>query len=255
MKDSSLKQKLSRGEVVFGPFWKTRDQALIEAAASAGFDFVILDLEHASHAFSDIESLVRVAELAGIGAVVRTPDHRESDIVKALDSGAQGILVPHVSTRAEAQQVVAAAKFQPLGERGMDVYARSARYGVIPKSEYLQEANNSTVVAIQIEGQEGVANVKEIVAVPGIDVVFFGPYDLSQSMGIPGQVDHPDLVAKLKELVDITRSARKAAGIYVDDSATALRWAQLGIQFISISVDVRLFYQACRQLVAALREG
>ncbi|HHV63143.1 MAG TPA: HpcH/HpaI aldolase/citrate lyase family protein [Firmicutes bacterium] len=250
-----VKDRIRAGETVYGPFLKCSAPQLVEVMGNAGFDFVLIDMEHGPHTTETVEGLIRAATVANFDAIIRVPENRENAILKALDGGAHGILVPHVSGPEEARQVVAAAKFAPEGERGMDIYARSSGFGEIPKGDYLRQANETTLVAIQIEGAEGVRNLGDILDVSGIDVIFVGPYDLSQSLGIPGQIDHPELVAKVKEIVGLARGAGKAVGIYVDTPEAARRWRALGVRFIAISVDVAIFDQACRRMVADLKEG
>lgn len=250
----SFKDKLKHEENVFGPFWKTCSSALVEVLGNAGFDFFIIDMEHGPHSVETVETLIRAANISGVAPIVRVPENTESAILRPLDGGAAGILVPHVSTKTEAKKAVLASKFFPIGERGMDIYARSARYGRIPKEEYLAEANEKTVVVLQIEGLEGVKSLGDILEVEGIDVVFIGPYDLSQSMGIPGEVGHPKLISEMERMVKLIRTAGIAAGTYVDDPETAKRWTDLGIQFISILVDVVIFHRGCRDLMKELKE-
>jgi len=249
----SLKEKLKHGENLYGPFWKTSACALVEILGNVGFDFFIIDMEHGPHSLETVEMLIRAGNISNVAPIVRVPENTENAILKPLDGGASGILVPHVSTKTEAQKVVSASKFYPIGERGIDIYARSANYGIIPKEKYLLEANEKMLVAIQIEGLEGVRGLKDILEVEGIDVVFIGPYDLSQSVGIPGQVDHPELISKMEKMVRLIRDAGIVAATYVDDPQTAKRWTDLGIQFISILVDVVIFHQGCQSLREKLK--
>lgn len=250
----SFKDKLKSGKNVFGPFWKTSSGALVEVLGNAGFDFLIIDMEHGPHSVESVETLVRAANISGVTPIVRVPENTESAILRPLDRGASGVLVPHVSSGDEARKAILASRFHPIGERGMDIYARSAGYGKIPKEEYLTKANQETVVAIQIEGLEGVRSLEDILKVKGIDVVFIGPYDLSQSMGFPGEVDRPELISEMERMVKLVRAAGMAVGTYVDDPETAKKWTSLGIQFISILVDVVIFHRGCRDLMKELRE-
>jgi len=136
-----------------------------------------------------------------------------------------------------------------VGERGMDVYARAAQYSHMPKREYLLKANQP-LLALQIEGAEGLRNLDDILAVTGSDVVFIGPYDLSQSLGHPGEIDHPEVIGTIERIVKAVRESGRHAGIYADDTAAARKWIALGVQFIALSVDTAIYYQACKKLVA-----
>ena len=248
----TLRARLAAGETVFGPFLKIPAAAPIEIAGYAGFDFCIIDLEHSTFSFERAEEMVRAAQVAGVAPVVRTFDGRPPTLVRALDTGCEGVVVPHVQTRDEAEVVVRGARFHPLGERGMDPHARSARFRSIPKEVYFAEADHRTLVGAQVEGQEGVHNLKGIVEVKGIDLIFIGPYDLSQSLGVPGQIDGPLVREKVEEIVAVARSRNKAVGIYADNVEEARRWRDVGIQFVAVSVDVNIFLQACKSMVEAL---
>jgi len=251
---NTFKDRLQKGDILYGPFWKINSQALVEVAAYSGWDFAIFDMEHATYHPEAVENLVRAAENGGLGSVIRVANNDENAIVKAVDTGANCILVPHTSSKKEAISVVNAGKFYPIGQRGMDVYARSAKYGYIQKDIYLKKANKKTTVAIQVEGLEGVKSLPEIVKVEGLDLIFIGPYDLSESMGIPGQTSHPKVINKVEELVKQIKKAGKFVGIYVDTVEEAHHWADLGVQFISFLVDIQIFYQASCTLVNQLKK-
>ena len=255
MRGSTIKDKLKRGEYVIGPFMKSRDPAMVEIVGLSGFDFAILDMEHSALSIESVEDLIRMTEVRGIDSIVRVPEISESAISGPLDAGASGVLVPHVDTKRQAEEVVFLSKFSPLGERGMDVFARAADYSHVPKDVYLNEANRKTLLIIQIEGKKGVENLDDILSVKGLDTIFVGPYDLSQSLGVPGEIDHPRVIEKIKQVVGKVRKAGLSLGIYVDDAETAKRWIDLGVQFIALLVDMVIFFQACRSLLAPLKKS
>ena len=254
MKENKVKQKLEEGKVVYGPFVKLADSAAIEIAAHSGFDFVIIDLEHGPHSIQSAQNLVRAAELGGITSVIRVLENNPTHILRALDIGAQGIQVPHVSSRKDAEKVVRAAKFAPQGERGLCRFVRAANYSSVPSDVYIPKENKETVVIIHVEGVEGIKNLREILQVPGIDIVFLGPYDLSQSCGFPGKVDHPVVVGKMEEAVGIAKEARVKIGTFVETREEAKKWEKVGVQYLSFSVDVGIYYEACSLIVKKLRE-
>jgi 4-hydroxy-2-oxoheptanedioate aldolase len=248
----TVRRRLSRGECVYGPFLKIPTSASVEAIGLSGFDFCIIDLEHGPFTFERAEDMVRAARVSGIGPVIRTYDDRASTLVRALDTGCDGIIVPGVSSRSEAEDVVAATRFHPQGSRGMDPCARAARYGVVPMSEYLAHANGEVMVGVMVEGTKGLKNVPEILKVEGIDLFFVGPYDLSQSVGLPGQVRAPEVRDRVVEIVNAVASAGAAVGIYADTPEDAHRWRDSGVQFVAIGVDVRILVEGCRTLVDSL---
>ncbi len=247
-----LRARIRDGETVFGPFMKLASPQIVEIAGRAGFDFVIIDMEHGPLGADDVENLVRAAEGAGIAAVVRVYDNSPALIARALDVGAQGVLVPHVSSAREAQLLAKAARFAPEGERGVCRFVRAAEFSAKDRWTYFREANERTLVVAMIEGMEGIASLDEILGVPGLDVVFVGPYDLSQAMGLTGQVSDPRVASEMQRVVDRARSRGVAVGTFVDDVEGARRWEALGVQFVSYSVDVGIIYEAMRDSVSRL---
>jgi 4-hydroxy-2-oxoheptanedioate aldolase len=250
----TLRSKLAAGECVFGPFVNIPACVAAELTGYAGFDFCVIDVEHSPFTFERAEGLVRAAQVAGVASIIRTYDAQPSTTTRALDTGCDGILVPNLSSGAEAEAVVRGARFYPQGERGVHPYARSARYGATPAQRYFAEARERTLVAVQLEGLEGIQNLGDIVSTEGIDVVFVGPYDLSQSLGVPGQVDSPPVLARIQEIVAAVRASDKAVGIYADNAEDARRWRDLGIQFVGVGFDVRVLLKAYQAMVEALRK-
>jgi 4-hydroxy-2-oxoheptanedioate aldolase len=248
-----LRAKLARGGAV-GPFCKTCDPAFIEVLGRAGFDFAIIDLEHGPNSVQTAQELIRAAELAGLAPVVRVKENNTAIIGEVLDIGAAGVQVPQVNDAGRAREVVRAAKFAPLGQRGVCRFVRAAGYSSQDRFRYFREANE-TLVIVHIEGQEGLAGLAGVLGVEGIDVVFIGPYDLSQSLGVPGQVEHEKVTAGMRAI--IAECARKgiAVGTFVETVEGAGKWRSLGVSYLAYSVDVGLFYEKCRELVGELTGG
>ena len=242
-----------RQRPVFGPFSKSTDPAFVEAAGLAGFDFVILDLEHGPNHIANLHNLVRAAVIGGAAPIVRVAEGAEWQIGAALDAGASGVQIPHVSTADAATEMVARAKFGAGGHRGVCRYVRAADYSLADKGDYLAKSNE-TLVIVQVEGSEGVANLGEIVAVDGVDVVFVGPYDLSQSLGVPGEVDHPRVVEAVQAAVREGEQHGVAVGTFTDTGEAARRWADAGVRYVSYRVDVGIFAAACQSAVLAFRQ-
>ena len=243
-----FKAKITDGQSVIGPFMKTGDPAFVEAAGYAGFDFVILDREHGPVSIETMQNNVRAAMVAGALPIIRVPDSSESSIGKALDIGALGIQVPHVTNAKQAEAVIRKAKFYPEGERGVCRFVRAAQYSALERNEYFRQANQ-TLIILQLEGIEALENIDEIIRVPGIDILFVGPYDLSQSLGLPGQTSHPKVVEQMQFLVDKARQNNIVVGTFVDSPGDVQKWKQAGVQYISYAVDVGIFVEACRQIV------
>lgn len=252
MRVNNLKRVLREGRVVLGPFMKLSNPALVEIMGHAGFNFVIIDTEHAPLNFETVENLIRAAELVDIAPIVRVTENDSALILRALDVGALGVEVPHISKKEDAMKAVRAVKFAPEGERGVCPFVRAAEYSSLDRYEYFKRANEETMVIIHIEGLEGIRNLEDILTVKGLDVIFIGPYDLSQSLGMLGQVDHPLVINKMKEVIAKAKE-KVAVGTFVDDVKAAKKWINAGVQYISYSVDVGIFYDACERIVKSFQ--
>ena len=252
MKINILKKALEEGKTVFGPFCKILDPAVAELAALAGFDFVIIDMEHGPYTIETVQQMLRAAESRGITAVVRVTKNSETSILRVLDIGAQCIQVPQISTAKDAEKVVKSAMFHPKGERGMCRYVRAGDYTAIDKAEHFGRANESILTIIHIEGVEGLENLPSILRCDGIDVIFLGPYDLSQSCGVPGQVHHEKVVKRMEEAVALARKSGKVVGTFVESVEDAKKWAEIGVQYISYAVDTGLILNAFKNITTGL---
>jgi 4-hydroxy-2-oxoheptanedioate aldolase len=230
---------------------KSTDPAFIEVAGYSGVDFVIIDMEHGPVCFSELQNLIRAALLANVIPIVRASDSTEISIAKPLDLGALGIQIPQVTSGNMAKACVRAARFFPKGERGVCRFVRAARYSSMPREEYFLTANE-TLIIIQLEGKEAIVDIDNILKVEGIDIVFIGPYDLSQSLGVPGQVGHPLVTKAMNDIVKRARSLGITVGTFTDTPQAAEMWRKAGVQYISYSVDVGIFTNACTQLVKEL---
>ena len=247
----NFKKKIKDGEIVFGPFMKTGDAAFVEIAGYSGFDFVILDMEHGPVSFENLQNLIRGALVSGTLPVVRTSDSGDISISRALDLGAFGVQIPQIQTADEVRACIRAAKYFPLGQRGVCRFVRSAGYSSVPRDEYFTRAND-TMVILQLEGKKALDNLDEILDVEGFDVIFIGPYDLSQSLGYPGQVSHPKVIKKMELIVGNARQRGIVVGTFTDTLTSAEMWKNAGVQYISYSVDVGIFMESCENLVKNL---
>ena len=217
---NKIKAALESGEVVVGPFIISSAPILVEIAGYSGFDFVMIDMEHTSTDFIIAEQMVLAAKASNIVPGIRVPENRPTHILRALEIGAEIIDVPWVNTRTEAASVVRSGKYFPLGERGCAPITRGNLYGTYASSlngvaETLKRANEETMLMVQIETREGVENVDEIASTDYIDIIFIGPADLSQSLGIPGEYDNPIFDKAVKKVIRATRDNGKYAGIFI----------------------------------------
>ena len=253
MVENRLKRELNSGKVVFGPFLKFTDPAVVEIMGFAGFDFVIIDAEHGPISMENAQNMIRAAETANITPIIRVGNNDEALILRALDIGAQGVEIPQINCKSDALRAVKSVKYSPQGECGVCRYVRAANYSSMDKFKYFKSANEETMIIAHIEGVEGINNLDEILSVPGMDVIFIGPYDLSQSLGIPGQVNHPLVTDKMKEVVSKCKVNKVATGTFADDIETAKSWVSLGVQYMSFSVDVGILYDISKTIVNKLK--
>lgn len=233
---------------VIGPFSKTSDPAFIEVMGYAGFDFVILDLEHSPNSVQTLQNLIRAAQISNVFPIVRVKEQPRSMIGEVLDIGAGGIQVPQVTSAEEAWRVLRLANFAPEGMRGVCRFVRAADYSSADRFSYFKAANEAIVV-LQLEGEQALSNLDDILKVPGIDIIFIGPYDLSQSLGVTGETDHPRVVQATREIVAKCLRKDIVVGTFVEELEDAKKWAQLGIGYICYSVDVGMFTEQCREVV------
>lgn len=254
MKKNTLKQKIANQKYVYGPFCKIQDPTIVELAALSGFDFIIIDMEHGPHDIVSVQNMLRAAEARGIEAVVRVQND-ETLILKLLDIGVKCIQVPQISTVKDAQKLLAYTKFYPQGNRGMCRYVRAAEYTNISGLNYFKEANNEITTIIHIEGMKGVENLAEIVKIDGIDIIFLGCYDLSQSCGVPGEVSHPKVIEAMKKAITIAKANGKMIGTFTETFENAKMWKELGVQYISYAVDVGIILDAFKTVVSGLQKN
>jgi len=247
-------RKLISQRMVVGTFSKSQDPAFIEIIGHAGFDFVVLDLEHGPNTVLSLQNLIRAAEVTGLVPIVRVKEDTPSLISEVLDVGAAGIQVPQISAKSEVEEVLQAARFAPLGMRGVCRFVRAADYSSLDRYEYFARAN-TTVIVVQLEGVGAVENIQEILSVPGLDIVFIGPYDLSQSLGVAGQVDDPRVAQMMKTIVDECLKRNVAVGTFTDTIEEARKWSAAGVKYLCYSVDVGLFTEKCHETIRNLRDS
>jgi len=253
---ASIKQRLKQDELVVGTFIsEVRNPNVAYMLAQAGFDFFVLDNEHGSFNVETVSNMVAAARGSGVEVIVRIPEIRRETILKPLDSGAAGILVPQVNTPEQAREVVYHAKYPPIGNRGAALRRAHSLYGRPNAADYLAKANEQTFLAVQAESREAIANIDQIAGIDGIDCVFCGPFDLSVSLGIPGQVSHPMEVEAIDAMLAACRKTGKAAGILLFDAGTLKPWIKKGIRFACYSSDINMLADAAAKAIEELREG
>jgi 4-hydroxy-2-oxoheptanedioate aldolase len=247
VKVNKVKAKLKAGETVIGPYVRYADCALAEILCQTGYDFLLFDSEHAPIEDRDCENLARVCEARGISSIARVPTNQTWMISRRLDTGIEGLLIPMVNSAAEAEAAIRAAKYAPDGIRGL-AGARAANYGMTPGFHYadhVRTCNEETLMILQVETPQSIDALPEIVKVPGVDVIFIGPTDLSLSLGHPGHPEHPDVQAAFQKITDIVLKSGKALGILTISAQDTLEWRRRGATFI-LSVFESIMVPAIR---------
>ncbi len=208
-----IKDKIARGKPAIGVSIMFPSAQLVEMAGRLGYDWVLIDCEHGSISVEQAERMITAAEAAGIVPVVRPPSDDPDIIGQLMDCGAKGIQAPHIRTAKEAEKIVDAVKYFPEGHRSIAVGTRAAHYGFnLSMAEYAEKSNEEMLVCIQIEDKEALAELPEIYKVKGIDVLFIGPSDLSQSLGHPGDYEHPVVKEAISDAFRFIESIGIAAG-------------------------------------------
>lgn len=246
LKTDTFREKINQ-QAVWGCFSKTTDSSFVEAMAVAGADFVILDMEHGPITTETLKTHIMALKATNTLAIVRVENTSSDTIGKALDLGADGIQVPSVSSASEAQKAIERAKFFPDGSRGVCRFVRAADYSDKERAAYFQEANRNIMI-LQLEGVEGLENFEEIIKIKGIDIIFIGPYDLSQSLQVPGQIEHPLVTRKIEEMIQLANKHQILLGTFCDTFEQLHKWKNLGISYLAYSVDVGLFKDAISQI-------
>lgn len=254
MKPNRCKQVLADGRVPLGHMvleFGTRGMPkLLEAA---GLDFVVVDMEHTGFTSADIADMMAWFKATTVSPFVRIPQIQYHFIARTLDVGALGIMVPNVRSAVQARAIVGAAKYTPLGNRGLITGATHADFKSVGPREFMDYSNENTTIICQIESQEGLDELEGIAATPGIDVLWVGHGDLTKSLGIPAQFQHSKFLDALKLVVDTVGRHGLAAGIQPGSLAQAQEWMEIGFNVISYGGDMRVYLKALTEAVAGVR--
>ncbi|MGH9844556.1 MAG: HpcH/HpaI aldolase family protein [Blastocatellia bacterium] len=254
MRTNTTKAKLRAGETVFGCFVRYPEPALIEMLGYYGWDFIMFDGEHSTITPRDCENLCRAAELQNVSTLVRVPTNQQPVILGYLDTGVQGVMTPMINSVADAEAAVRSVKYPPRGARGV-AGVRAAGYGQLQPfsfKDYIAQANEETMLVAQVETGAAVEALPEIVKIPDIDVFFIGPTDLSTSLGVPGELQHPRVQEAFNRIIEIVTASDKALGILVPNADAARQWMDRGARFVLIVMDA-LLGPACRNYLNTVR--
>ena len=249
----SLKERLRKKEVTVGSWITLGHPSVAEIMAHSGFDWLTVDMEHSAITLHQAQQLIQVIELSGVVPLVRVGENDPNLIKRVMDAGAHGVIVPMVNSKEDAEKAVRSVKYPPRGFRGVGL-ARAQKYGADFEG-YRKWNQKESVVIVQVEHIRAVENLEAILSVEDVDGFLIGPYDLSGSLGVPGQFDHPNVVAALKRVRDVSKKMNALSGFHVipPDPAGVSKKIREGYRFIAYSLDILFLGDACRKGLKEIR--
>ncbi len=243
----SLKTRLQKGEVTIGSWITLGHPSIVEIMAKSGFDWLTIDMEHSAIGMQEAQQLIQVIELCGVTPLVRVGENNPNIIKRVMDAGAHGVIVPMVNTKEDAIKAVNAVKYPPVGTRGVGL-GRAQGYGM-EFDKYKEWESKESVVIVQIEHIQAVENLEDILNVEGVDAFIVGPYDLSASIGKPGEFNDPEVMKQLDIVKKIAKKNNAVAGFHVipPEAEELLMKVKEGYKFLAFSIDTLFLGQSCRR--------
>jgi 2-keto-3-deoxy-L-rhamnonate aldolase RhmA len=252
--ENRVKKALKEGKVVFGPMVsEIRTPGIAILFAQAGFDFFFIDMEHSCFSFETVSDMILAGRSANIPSIVRPPSRTSHEYLsRPLDIGAAGLLVPQIQGVKDVEKVVQWCRYQPLGERGMALSRQHTFFESGNTAESMKRLNEEVLIALQIEHRDAIESLSEILSVPGIDVAFVGPSDLSASLGKPGQANDPEVEKAIRRVIQVSKDKGVIPGIHTDSVEKAKYWAHQGMKMIGFATDIKLILDISKRSVKEL---
>lgn len=236
---NSLKVKLTEQKFVMGTWCEIPSPEFINVLAKAGLDFVIIDMEHGAVDFSTASKMVMAADADGCAPLIRVAKNDESDILRSLELAPQGVIVPHIQSANDRAAAVKYTKFPPVGQRSLNPFTRAGGYHA--DKNYTEEQNKKTLLALLVEGEEGIKNLDKIID-DNTDIVYIGTYDISMALGLPNDIKNKKVIAILKKMVTTIKKRNKVAGCMFHDVKELDFFKSIGIQFLCYKVDTSVVF-------------
>ena len=250
-----LREKLENGGIVYGTMLSlSRNPRWARAIGQLQFDYVIIDNEHSAYSRGEVADFIAAINTTGTTSIIRVPIPSSHYVTMALDAGAHGVLVPYCETVAEVKEVVAAARWRPLKGALVDEVMDTGKFPSEASKEYLQERNRNTVVMIGIESVPAAENLEKILDVGGIDAIFVGPNDMSITMGIPDQYDHPDFEEMLRFVIRTAAARNIPVAVHLQSVELSKKWIQEGVRFVLHKTDVGALHEGFQRDFDQLRQ-
>ena len=250
----NLKEKLNNRELTIGSWITIGHTAVAEIMARAGYDWLTVDMEHSSITLDIAQDLIRVIDLSGVAPLVRVGENDPNLIKRVMDAGAHGVIVPMVNSKDDAEKAVASVQYPPKGFRGVGL-ARAQKYGVAFE-EYKKWNMHESIVIVQIEHIKAVENLETILSVPGVDGFIIGPYDLSGSLGVPGQFDHPEVISALARVKKVSEEMNALPGFHVisPEFEAFQEKVREGYKFVAHSLDSLFLSNGCKNALQSFKK-
>jgi 4-hydroxy-2-oxoheptanedioate aldolase len=251
---TSLKKRMDAGEIIFGTFYKFNNPHLVEMLGFAGFDFILLDGEHGTYSYSEMQDMTRFANGVGMSSIIRVPSGLPEHVLHVCDLGAQGVQVPNLKTVDDVKKIVDSMRYYPVGHRGFALTTRAGKYSFCDAQEFMKYSNEEVLCVIMVENLKMVAQIDELCEVPYVDVLFIGPGDLSQEVGKPGQTNCPEVLEIAKKINDVGLAAGKKIGILCntfDEVRMSLDW---GMQYIVYCSELSMIANKFKADIKELRQ-
>ena len=250
-----LRAKLQRGEAVLGSWIQECPWVgLVQIYSMSGMDYIVIGMEHSSLNPETVARMIMSSRQMGIPTIVRTEGSLYHQVSKPMDWGANGVMVPQVESPAQVNRIIEAAKYAPIGRRGMSTTTGHRDYcSNEPLDKYRIRANNENLIIVQIETIDGLNNIDAIASIPELDVIFIGPMDLSCSLGIPGDIEHPRMQEATKHILETARKYNKTTGILVGTMDAVRRWYDRGVRLLTWSNELRMVAEAVKNATEEFR--
>ena len=249
-KINNFAKRLRSGETLIGSLVSLASAEICELLASIGYDWLFIDAEHG--AFNPQQAQAMLQAAAPTPCLIRVPSDETIWLKKALDIGAAGVIVPQVHTADQAREIISHCKYTPDGKRGIGI-GRAHKYG-IDFDRYIKYANQETAVVLQAESSEAVDNINDIVKLKGIDAILIGPYDLSASLGKPGEIDHPVVQAAINKIIKTCQNAKLAMGFFGVTPESVLPYKQKGFTLLTIGMDTAFLINAAQEMLSKMKK-
>jgi 2-keto-3-deoxy-L-rhamnonate aldolase RhmA len=255
LKVNKVKQALKEGRAVLGTMIvESRTPEIARMIAAAGFDFIFIDMEHSAYTTETVIDIIRAGKAMDLVCLVRVPDAEYHLMARTLDIGAQGLMIPRVESVETVERIIQATKYPPWGERGFGARAIITDYERVETGDLTAWLNENTMVVLQIERKRAIENIDQLVSVRGVDAALIGPNDLSISLGVPSQQDHPLMVEAIQKVVDACKRHNVASGIHLSNMKQLLFWKERGMRILTYSTDAAMLQTAATEAVKELRK-